>query len=241
MDGASNKAILGERILSGAASSALSIGMVLALVSLSGAGVVRQAIKPTLSTFDLAQQTRERGSGAQKPAPVQPPPRPETPSAQMGRPDVPELGRVPPSRPEPEGSAAQAQAVKVEMPAPARVIEQQASDVRLEKPSEAPSESKPQAAVRNQGKASAAADAGYKGEVWRHLQRFRRPNAVGPGSAFVSFTVGGGGNVVELGIAQSSGSTRFDGEALQMVRRAQPFPKPPQEVGRSFVFEIKGQ
>lgn len=238
MNGAPNKAMLGERIFSGAASSALSIGMVLALVTLSGTGVVRHAARPALSTFDLEQQA---GGGAQQLAPVRPPPKPEMPSSQAGRPEVPELGRMPPSQPEPEGSGVR----PTEMSRAARVPDQPSVDVRPEMPSERPSESKSererQAVIPKQANASSAAEASYKGEVWRHLQQFRRPNAVGPGSAFVSFTVGDGGNVIELGIAQSSGSARFDGEALQMVRRAQPFPKPPQETGRTFIFEIKGR
>ncbi|MDB5724129.1 MAG: hypothetical protein JWQ16_883 [Novosphingobium sp.] len=82
---------------------------------------------------------------------------------------------------------------------------------------------------------------GYKTEIWQHLQRFRRPNSVGAGATLVRFTIDDGGGALNLAVARSSGSSIFDREALQMVRRAAPFPKPPQGAGRVFEFEIKGQ
>jgi protein TonB len=89
--------------------------------------------------------------------------------------------------------------------------------------------------------AQQAANATYKGKVWRHLQRFKGEALAGSGAAMVSFALEIHGRLTQLSLVQSSGSSRFDGEALQMVRRAQPFPPPPPEVQPSFLFEIQGQ
>jgi periplasmic protein TonB len=81
---------------------------------------------------------------------------------------------------------------------------------------------------------------GYATEVRRHLMRYRRQNTSGAGSAFIRFTVEPDGRCHGIGIARSSGSTRFDHAAMQMVRRAVPFPRPPGGSSRSFNFEITG-
>ena len=84
-----------------------------------------------------------------------------------------------------------------------------------------------------------AAETNYKGEVMRHLSRVRRPRASSPGSAFVSFTLRG--QIEDISISKSSGSGRFDRDALTVVKRAVPYPKPPHGVNRTFVVEIEGQ
>ncbi|TIX51692.1 energy transducer TonB family protein [Alteraurantiacibacter aquimixticola] len=81
----------------------------------------------------------------------------------------------------------------------------------------------------------------YGASVKQHLLRFRRQNTVGPGSAFIHFTVLLDGKVNGVGVARTSGSSRFDREAMQMVRRAVPFPPPPDGVRRRFNFEITGR
>ena len=94
---------------------------------------------------------------------------------------------------------------------------------------------------RNASEAGNAASASYAGEVMRHLSRVRRPRASGPGSAFVSFTVAPSGELENIAILESSGSSRFDRDALRVVERAAPFPQPPSGVNRSFVVEIEGR
>lgn len=86
-----------------------------------------------------------------------------------------------------------------------------------------------------------AASANYAGEVMRHLSQVRRPRASGPGSAFVSFTIALSGELESLEISDSSGSSRFDRDALRVVERAAPFPAPPVGVNRSFIVEIEGR
>ncbi|WP_243923772.1 TonB family protein [Novosphingobium beihaiensis] len=99
------------------------------------------------------------------------------------------------------------------------------------------------AAERSESSARARAGggaAGYAAKVRRHLMRYRRQNTVGAGSAFIRFTVLGDGKCRDIGVARTSGSSRFDRAAMQMVRRAVPFPRPPHGASRSFNFEITG-
>ena len=75
----------------------------------------------------------------------------------------------------------------------------------------------------------------------RHLSRMRLPRSSGSGSAYVSFTVGHEGELEAVEIARSSGSSRFDRDAIRVVQRAAPFPLPPAGVNRTFQVEIEGK
>lgn len=243
-----DRALLGERLVSGAASGVLSIGMVVALVGLSSAGTVRQTVRPSLSTFDLGagangetdtdpamSKAPAAASTPQAPPEAQAPPPPRTPPlAERAPAEVPE-------RTEPLPAPAQSSTRLADVPSPPSNV-QVAATALTQRPA-APRERATDADASSHARASTGTggtNGGYKAEVWRHLQRFRRPNAVGAGSAFVRFAIGTAGNVLDLAIARSSGSKRFDGEALTLVRRAQPFPPPPTEAGHAFVFEITG-
>lgn len=234
--------LLAQRLLSGALSGAFSVGMVLALASLSGAGGHKAERRNLLVAIDLTQ-SGEDASAASEPVepPASQPPAP-SPRQAMAEPLQPklQLGREPappqPSADRPPDLALPAADTGL-MTKPVFVA-QAAPSALVKSPSAEPSHASNAHPARSAAQGSPGA--GYKGEVWRHLQRFRRSNVIGPGSAFVSFTVGGGGHVDALGIARSSGSKRFDGEALQMVRRAQPFPAPPPAESSAFIFEIKG-
>lgn len=220
-----------ERIAASLASAVIPCGMILALVSLSDAGRHIQKQVAAISTFELAAIEGAQEKSIERPMPPEQShamPQEQASDPELGKPaPTPEI----PSRVmEPANAAPIAQAPGgSEQPAPAE-------------PSAAPSASNQAAAAsKPQSEASAgAASATYKGKVWQHLQRYRKPNVVGPGSAFVGFSLEYHGRLTQLAIVTSSGSSRFDGEALQMVRRAEPFPPPPQEIRPSFVFEIKG-
>ena len=73
-------------------------------------------------------------------------------------------------------------------------------------------------------------DSRYLAIVYGMIMRKYRRTALGPsnsGSVTVTFNVDGGGSVVEIGIAQTSGYTDIDAEAVRAIRRASPFPPPP--------------
>lgn len=242
---APDKVILGEKLFSGTASITLAAGMVLALVSVSGTGKTPRKAQQMLSTFDLsAAADGDTGSRA-----ASPPPASQTPPPPPKQPETPKPGRVEQALLDigaAGASAAQQEAKAASAPAKAGKAAQADAGTAL-----AEAESRPMVRrehppiVRKQEGGAAppsgtAAGSSYKTEIWRHLLRYRRPNVVGPGSAFVSFDIDGNGAVTRLGVVQSSGSRRFDDEAMQMVRRAQPFPRPPVGVARAFTFEIKG-
>ena len=74
----------------------------------------------------------------------------------------------------------------------------------------------------------------------RHLSQLRRPRASGPGSTHIRFTVSPRGTIKHIEVSQSSGSSRFDRQALIFVKKASPFPAPPTGISHSFTVEIEG-
>lgn len=81
----------------------------------------------------------------------------------------------------------------------------------------------------------------FKGRVYQHLLRYRRTNTIGSGKVLVGFTIEPDGDAQGIFVARTSGVSRFDHEALQLVRRSAPFPRPPDGEAHSFTFEIAGQ
>jgi protein TonB len=96
------------------------------------------------------------------------------------------------------------------------------------------------AATGSNGSRSSGAG-GYGAQVIQHLRRFTRGNSVGAGATLVRISIDGGGGLQDAAIIRPSGSTGFDREALQTVRRAAPFPKPPGGEGRTINFEFTGR
>ncbi|MET4104380.1 protein TonB [Roseovarius sp. MBR-78] len=86
-----------------------------------------------------------------------------------------------------------------------------------------------------------AAVSNYPGLVMRHLARVPRPRADTRGAALVQFTIAEGGALASVDLTRSSGSDRFDRAALDIVRRAAPFPAPPRAAQRRFSVQIKGR
>lgn len=79
---------------------------------------------------------------------------------------------------------------------------------------------------------SAAAQATWRGAIGTHLVHHRRypteARARGvQGVATVRVTIDGDGHVLDRTLAKSSGRPILDGEAVAMMKRADPFPKPP--------------
>ena len=95
-------------------------------------------------------------------------------------------------------------------------------------------------ARRSEAQGNAAAS-NYPGEVMRHLARVPRPRAASRGAALVRFAIGARGQLASAGLARSSGSSRLDRAALTVVRRAAPFPEPPQGAQRIFSIKIEGR
>ena len=99
------------------------------------------------------------------------------------------------------------------------------------------------AAVPRQGSSgsSAASIASWRSQVFAHLVRYKpgTSSADGSGTASLSFTINRSGSIVSSRLSGSTGSSTLDQKALEMVRRANPFPAPPPEVGGgSFTFSV---
>ncbi len=91
--------------------------------------------------------------------------------------------------------------------------------------------------AQTQGNAAAS---NYSGLVMRRIQRAKRRADV-RGVALVRFRITAGGGLAGVSIARSSGSGKLDGIALAQIRRAAPFPPPPNGARTSFTVRIKGQ
>ena len=93
---------------------------------------------------------------------------------------------------------------------------------------------------RQQAAGNAAAS-NYPGLVMRQISRAGKLRVNARGVAVVAFTIGGNGGLSAVSLARSSGNASLDQDALRLVRRAGPFPKPPQGARRSFSIEIEGR
>lgn len=84
---------------------------------------------------------------------------------------------------------------------------------------------------RNKVKGNAATS-NYKGLVQRKLERAKkRVRVAAKGTVVVSFTILASGSVVNLRVRKSSGKPAIDKGALDIVRRASPFPAIPPDSG----------
>lgn len=70
---------------------------------------------------------------------------------------------------------------------------------------------------------------GYAAEVRAHLSRHRRslPGVLTTAHSQVAFSIAADGGVSDVRLVESSGIAVLDQEALALMRRATPFPKPP--------------
>lgn len=85
-----------------------------------------------------------------------------------------------------------------------------------------------------------AAAGNYPSKVMRKIARVRKPRVGQKGAAVVTFTVASDGRLGSVSLARSSGSGQVDKAALNVVRKAAPFPPPPSGARRSFSIKIKG-
>lgn len=77
-----------------------------------------------------------------------------------------------------------------------------------------------------------ASTSNYKGLVQRKLERAKkRVRVAAKGTVIVSFTISANGSVASLRVRKSSGKPAVDKGALDIVRRASPFPAIPDDTG----------
>lgn len=167
-----------------------------------------------------------------KPEPPEPaaapePPETETPPLEMAasprpkaRPEV-EKPQVAKAEPEPE---------RQPDPAPAEAAPAQAAG--------AAQAARPAEVKRAAGGSSAAR---YGDVVMRQIARLRRPKAPDRGVVTVGFEIGAQGELRRVAVVASSGSAALDAVALDHIRRAAPFPPPPEGAATRFAFEFVGK
>ena len=119
-------------------------------------------------------------------------------------------------------------AVRREQPKVARPAEPK------QKKAAQPSEAK--VAAGGSGRTAVASLANYDGLVSAHLRRHQSAARSGgaTGSGAVTFSITGSGSVTSVRIAKGTGAAVLDQEILAMVRRASPFPAPPDGQPKSF-------
>jgi periplasmic protein TonB len=102
---------------------------------------------------------------------------------------------------------------------------------------------------RNAGRQSASGSASTSPARWQsrlmaHLERRKRyPSAARSrgeqGTVHVRFSIDGGGNVLSVTLARSSGFPDLDNEVLSLVRRVSPVPSPPPGSATSITVPIR--
>jgi protein TonB len=106
-----------------------------------------------------------------------------------------------------------------------------------------PPPSAPSAAARGIGRGRSDSDARYSAQVVAHLGRHQRyPSDARirriEGTVAVTFEVDGTGRVSFVKLDKSSGVAVLDAEAVAMVRRASPFPPPPDGQPKAFAAPV---
>ena len=86
-----------------------------------------------------------------------------------------------------------------------------------------------------------AAMSNYRGKVFRRIARAKRGQVNVRGATIVTLTIGPTGQLTGVGVARSSGSARLDEIAVTQIRRAAPFPAPPNGQSQSYTVKISGQ
>ncbi len=79
----------------------------------------------------------------------------------------------------------------------------------------------------------------YPSKIYQHLAKLRQRKVRGKGTVVIEFEIKPDGSIAYAKVAQSSGRSRVDKAALNHVRRAGPFPTPPEKAMVKFSLPIK--
>jgi periplasmic protein TonB len=179
-------------------------------------------------------------------------------------PDLPDAAEAAPDRPDPAEplsdpiAEAPPDTDATLPPEPAQLAEKMVQPVKepekpVGKPAKPPAKEnvKPPAAEASAGgaaqpKAPAAksagkgkvADADYGASVLSKIRKTKKRKAPARGTAVVGFSSSSSGALATVKIVKSSGSDPLDQVALDHIRRAGPFPQPPEGAQRKFLFEF---
>ena len=170
-----------------------------------------------------------------------PPPRTEDPPLDLARSlrpmARPDLDREPPQPPERE--QAEAAPARPNSPDPAPdPAPQEAARAAPAQPAGSEQAARPAQERRVAGGQSAAR---YGDTVLRQIAKLRRKKAPDRGVVTVGFEIGADGGLRRVAVVSSSGSPALDQVAVEHIRRAAPFPPPPEGAAVRFAFEFVGR
>jgi protein TonB len=130
-----------------------------------------------------------------------------------------------------------------DMPATIAVRREQPKAARPAEPKQkkAAQSSEAKVAAGGSGRTAVASLANYDGLVSAHLRRHQSAARSGgaAGSGMVTFSLSGSGSVTSVRIVKGTGAAVLDQEILAMVRRASPFPAPPDGQPKSFTVPVR--
>lgn len=164
---------------------------------------------------------------------------------------VPSLDASPRPQARPERRPVSAQRTQAERP----VAEQMGREARAEEqsPPDAETDSRARAAAQAAGAQQVArpaeerraaggqAAARYGDVVMRQIAGLRRQKAPERGAVTVGFEIDAAGGLRQVAVVVSSGSEALDRVAVEHIRRAAPFPPPPNGAMTRFAFEFVGR
>lgn len=185
---------------------------------------------------------------APEPAPPPPPkvvqpPQPPEPEEQLPIPPVAEAPKAEIAVPKPVKPKPKPQPPKPVKKVEPPKEEKPADDKPLDAP---PSNAKPEKSASPQPAAPTPPSNAlptWQGELLSHLSKFKRyPEDARrrgmQGTSKLRFVVDGEGRVLSYELAGGSGSASLDRATLEMIRRAQPLPKPPPELLKNGSLEV---
>jgi protein TonB len=185
---------------------------------------------------------------APEPAPPPPPkvvqpPQPPAPEEQLPIPPVAEAPKAEIAVPKPVKPKPKPQPPKPVKKVEPPKEEKPADDKPLDAP---PSNAKPEKSASPQPAAPTPPSNAlptWQGELLSHLSKFKRyPEDARrrgmQGTSKLRFVVDGEGRVLSYELAGGSGSASLDRATLEMIRRAQPLPKPPPELLKNGSLEV---
>ncbi|MEJ0077360.1 MAG: TonB family protein [Alphaproteobacteria bacterium] len=206
-------------------------------------------IEPKLETAAVP----ERPAAEQKPAVAMvETPSPDTATAtakpQEAPPPPTEVTLLPPPEEKPIEKRAEQRPVQAVPPKPVKDAKPAKEPRRMAAPtrenaSREAKASAPSTAANNVGVGRSDRDTNYPGLVSAHLRRYQQyPSDArsrgDQGTATVSFGLDSGGRVISARLVRGSGVASIDQEVQAMVRRASPFPAPPDGRPRSFTVPV---
>ena len=123
---------------------------------------------------------------------------------------------------------------KAKQPAQTKAEQKKKAEPRKQaaRPAGTPSEE-----ASGSGRQAIASNASYNGRVAAHLARYKQyPRSAHGivGAGMVTFTLSGSGTVTSVSITSGTGNDVLDQEITAMVRRASPFPAPPDGQPKTF-------